>query len=140
MAVLVLEAGMEQPDVSLVPGLYSTMQGSNVDWGYTTMPDGRSCLERPGQACSWPRGKMMGGSTSINSYAYIRGNKLDYDKWAEMGNDGWSYKESEEYLSETYMQPTSRAPCGGKETSEDGRARSPPTTLSCNPSDNQERI
>uniref|UniRef100_A0A2A4J326 Uncharacterized protein n=2 Tax=Heliothis virescens TaxID=7102 RepID=A0A2A4J326_HELVI len=53
--VLVLEAGMEQPDVSLVPGLYSTMQGSNVDWGYTTMPDGRSCLERPGQACSWPR-------------------------------------------------------------------------------------
>lgn len=53
--VLVLEAGTEQPDVSLVPGLATAMLGSSVDWGYTTMPDGRSCLARPGQACSWPR-------------------------------------------------------------------------------------
>nr|XP_021197544.2 glucose dehydrogenase [FAD, quinone] [Helicoverpa armigera] len=99
--VLVLEAGTEQPDVSLVPGLATAMLGSSVDWGYTTMPDGRSCLARPGQACSWPRGKMMGGSSSINSFAYIRGNKLDYDHWAELGNDGWSYEEVLPYFKKS---------------------------------------
>lgn len=41
----------------------------------------------------WPRGRALGGSTVINFMMAIRGNRLDYDKWAEMGNTGWSYEE-----------------------------------------------
>ncbi|CAH2237985.1 jg7839 [Pararge aegeria aegeria] len=98
--VLLLEAGPEEPDVTLVPGLSTALLGSNIDWQYSTEPNGKSCLAHPGGRCAWPRrryvwyrGKTMGGSSSINSLAYIRGNRLDYDAWAALGNEGWSYKE-----------------------------------------------
>ncbi|XP_049877292.1 glucose dehydrogenase [FAD, quinone]-like [Pectinophora gossypiella] len=91
--VLLLEAGPEQPDITLVPGLTETLLGSNVDWGYTTQPDPRNCLSRPNSVCPWSRGKMMGGSSSINTMVTIRGNPYDYDSWAAAGNVGWSYKE-----------------------------------------------
>ncbi|KAJ2945035.1 hypothetical protein O0L34_g1931 [Tuta absoluta] len=91
--VLLLEAGPEQPDVTLVPAFSTALLGSNIDWKYQTEPNGKSCLARPGQRCDWPRGKTMGGSSSVNSLAYIRGNKVDYDNWAAMGNEGWSYED-----------------------------------------------
>ncbi|XP_041979499.1 glucose dehydrogenase [FAD, quinone]-like [Aricia agestis] len=91
--VLLLEAGPEQPEVTLVPSLSSALLGSNIDWQYTTEPNGKSCLARPGGRCDWPKGKVMGGCSSINSMAYIRGNRVDYDLWAELGNTGWSFEE-----------------------------------------------
>ncbi|CAH0598373.1 unnamed protein product [Chrysodeixis includens] len=91
--VLLLEAGGEQPDVTLVPGLSTSLIGSSIDWSYKTEPNGKSCLARREQRCGWPRGKVMGGSSSINSMVYIRGNRLDYDGWAALGNEGWSYEE-----------------------------------------------
>ncbi|CAB3237821.1 unnamed protein product [Arctia plantaginis] len=91
--VLLLEAGGEQPDVTLVPALWPALLGSNIDWQYSTEPDGKSCLAYPEGRCGWPRGKMMGGSSSINSMLYVRGNRLDYDEWAALGNQGWSYKD-----------------------------------------------
>ncbi|XP_030028527.2 glucose dehydrogenase [FAD, quinone]-like [Manduca sexta] len=99
--VLLLEAGPEQPDVTLVPALSETLLGSNIDWGYKTEPNGKSCLARPGQQCDWPRGKTMGGSSSINTLVYIRGNKLDYDEWAAMGNEGWSYRDVLPYFKKS---------------------------------------
>ncbi|XP_049881172.1 glucose dehydrogenase [FAD, quinone]-like [Pectinophora gossypiella] len=99
--VLLLEAGPEQPDVTLVPGLSTALIGSNIDWKYSTEPNGRSCLARPGQRCDWPRGKTMGGSSSINSMAYIRGNRLDYDEWAALGNEGWSYEDVLPYFKKS---------------------------------------
>ncbi|XP_022837266.1 glucose dehydrogenase [FAD, quinone]-like [Spodoptera litura] len=99
--VLLLEAGIEQPDVTLVPGLATTLLGSNIDWSYATEPNGKSCLARRGQSCGWPRGKVMGGSSSINSLAYVRGSKEDYDEWAALGNDGWSYKDVLPYFKKS---------------------------------------
>ncbi|CAH0714786.1 unnamed protein product, partial [Brenthis ino] len=91
--VAVLERGGYQPDVTLPPGVSTSLLGSSIDWRYTTEPDGKSCLAHPGGRCPWPRGKVMGGSSSINSLAYIRGNRVDYDGWAAMGNPGWSYED-----------------------------------------------
>ncbi|CAK1589874.1 unnamed protein product [Parnassius mnemosyne] len=99
--VLLLEAGPEQPDITMVPGLSTALLGSNIDWAYSTEPDGRSCLAAREGRCTWPRGKMMGGSSSINSLAYIRGNKLDYDTWAAMGNEGWSYRDVLPYFKKS---------------------------------------
>ncbi|XP_047539201.1 glucose dehydrogenase [FAD, quinone]-like [Vanessa atalanta] len=91
--VLLLEEGPEQPDITLAPGLSTALLGSNIVMSYTTEPNGKSCLAHPEGRCSWTRGRVMGGSSSINSMAYIRGNRVDYDGWAALGNVGWSYKD-----------------------------------------------
>ncbi|XP_045762915.1 glucose dehydrogenase [FAD, quinone]-like [Maniola jurtina] len=91
--VLLLEAGPEEPDITRVPSLASTAMNSNILWQYSTEPNGKSCLAFPGGRCEWPRGKTMGGSTSVNAMGYIRGNRVDYDMWARLGNRGWSYEE-----------------------------------------------
>ncbi|KAJ0171942.1 hypothetical protein K1T71_012705 [Dendrolimus kikuchii] len=99
--VLLLEAGPEEPDVTKPPALEYACLGSKVDWQYSTQPDGRSCLSRVGKRCPWPRGKTMGGSSSVNSLSYVRGNRLDYDTWARLGNYGWSFKEVLPYFKKS---------------------------------------
>ncbi|XP_025159051.1 glucose dehydrogenase [FAD, quinone]-like [Harpegnathos saltator] len=91
--VLLLEAGIEEPLVADVPAFASMLQASNIDWMYRTQPEKHSCRSRRGGGCPWARGKVMGGSSSINYMIYIRGNPKDYDEWAESGNDGWSFKQ-----------------------------------------------
>ncbi|XP_060521993.1 glucose dehydrogenase [FAD, quinone]-like isoform X2 [Cylas formicarius] len=91
--VLLLEAGEEEPEVADVPAFAPTLQQSSIDWGYMTQPSPHSCLARANGQCSWARGKVMGGSSTINYLIYIRGHPKDYDEWEELGNHGWSYQD-----------------------------------------------
>ncbi|XP_022915658.2 glucose dehydrogenase [FAD, quinone]-like [Onthophagus taurus] len=90
--VLLLEAGPEEQDVIDVPAFAPLLQMSSVDWGYTTQPSPHSCRARPNGGCPWVRGRVMGGSSSLNYLLYMRGTPLDYDEWAAQGNPGWDYK------------------------------------------------
>jgi choline dehydrogenase len=89
--VLLLEAG--PPDRSLwihLPiGYGKTMWDPKLNWCFHTDPD----PNMNGRRIYWPRGKTLGGSSSINGLIYIRGQREDYDAWAAAGNTGWSYDE-----------------------------------------------
>jgi choline dehydrogenase len=84
-SVLLLEAG--PPDVNQnihVPLGYLSLAGTEVDWRYASAPE-PNCN---GRRISLPRGRVLGGSSSINAMVYIRGNRRDYDDW---GIDGWAW-------------------------------------------------
>ena len=90
VSVLLLEAG--GPDTKMeihIPAAYTKLHGSSVDWGFWTEPQ----MALNGRRMYQPRGKTLGGCSSTNAMAYVRGNRLDYDEWAAFGNDGWSYEE-----------------------------------------------
>lgn len=87
--VAVLEAGGtdRHPHILAPAGFVKTFQNPRFNWCFTTEPgegvDGRSIY--------FPRGRVLGGSSSINGHLYVRGQARDYDSWAQMGNRGWSY-------------------------------------------------
>jgi choline dehydrogenase len=86
--VLLLEAG--GPDDSPfihTPALLGFLPDSRYDWRYRTVPQAHCNLRR----FAWPRGRTLGGSSSINYMIYIRGHAADYDHWRRLGNEGWSY-------------------------------------------------
>jgi choline dehydrogenase len=89
--VLLLEAGPRDwhPFIHMPAGLAKLVGRKGVNWDYNTAPvpslDGRSLW--------WPRGKVLGGSSSINAMCYIRGHARDYDEWAELGAEGWGWQD-----------------------------------------------
>lgn len=85
--VLLLEAGRAVPLNSDIPANWPAMFNTNVDWGYHTEPQA-GCFNR---RIYWPRGRMIGGSGSLNAMIYIRGLPSDYDRWAAEGAEGWSW-------------------------------------------------
>lgn len=87
--VLLLEAGGNDLNFWLhVPvGYFKTMHNPAFDWCYLTEPDAGIADRR----LQWPRGKVLGGSSALNGLLYVRGQRQDYDRWAELGNAGWSY-------------------------------------------------
>jgi len=94
--VLLLEAG--PPDSSfwihLPIGYGKTMWSKKYNWCYNTDPD----PNMNNRQIYWPRGKTLGGSSSINGLIYVRGQREDYDHWASLGNSGWSYEECLPYF------------------------------------------
>jgi len=100
--VLLLEAGGEGDAAAVrTPGLFSRLQDSAYDWGDRTLPQ----QAMHGRRIYLPQGRGIGGSSSINYMIYMRGNRRDYDRWADLGNAGWSYEEVLPYFikSETNL-------------------------------------
>ncbi|XP_013143789.1 PREDICTED: glucose dehydrogenase [FAD, quinone]-like, partial [Papilio polytes] len=87
--VLLIEAGGDPPIESYIPPYDRSLQKSEVDWQYKTVPTGRTNSANVGGRLDWPRGKMLGGSGAINGMVYFRGIAIDFNKWADLGNKEW---------------------------------------------------
>jgi choline dehydrogenase len=101
--VVLLEAGEpdKKPEIH-IPAAYGNLHRSSVDWQFWTEPqphvDNRKIY--------LPRGKVLGGSSSTNAMAYVRGNRQDFDDWAAMGNKGWSYADVLPYFKKSEHNET----------------------------------
>ncbi|KAF5307226.1 hypothetical protein FQR65_LT18443 [Abscondita terminalis] len=106
--ILLLEAGKTGNDFTEIPGMVPYLIRSDYNWGFNSTPQTECCqgLKKTfesngsenyscvgtGGVCPYPRGKSLGGTSTINILVYARGNKADYDRWASLGNPDWSYK------------------------------------------------
>ncbi|CAN5281817.1 hypothetical protein BH11BAC6_BH11BAC6_14400 [soil metagenome] len=95
--VLLLEAGGKGNSKINIPGAYGTLHRTAVDWAFQTEP--QQFVNN--RKLYIPRGKVLGGCSSTNAMAYVRGNAADYNEWASLGNKGWSYKEVLPYFKKS---------------------------------------
>ena len=112
--VLLLEAGPRDtsPLIGVPAGFYKLLTNKRYNWGFSTEPEAGTNYRR----IASPRGKTLGGSSAINGLLYVRGQPLDYDLWAQFGNQGWSYEAVKPFFkrAETY------SPGGGEARGDDG--------------------
>ncbi|WP_138936077.1 GMC family oxidoreductase [Roseovarius arcticus] len=89
LRVLLLEAGPKDsnPWIHIPIGYYRTMDNPRINWRYET----QAVPESGNRSFDWPRGKVLGGCSSINGLVYARGQAEDFDHWRQLGNVGWSY-------------------------------------------------
>jgi choline dehydrogenase len=87
--VILLEAGPKDrhPMIHVPAGIRTLLEHPVINWNYSSEPEDGS----GGRRIHWPRGKVLGGSSSINGMLYVRGNPADYDGWAQRGCNGWGY-------------------------------------------------
>ena len=97
-SVLLLEAGGPDEKTEIrIPAAFSKLFHSDADWNYATEPE-------PGtadRALYWPRGKVLGGCSSVNAMMYVRGHARDYDQWAQAGNRGWGFHDVLPYFKKS---------------------------------------
>ncbi|MEX2326187.1 MAG: GMC family oxidoreductase N-terminal domain-containing protein, partial [Pseudomonadales bacterium] len=100
--VLLLEAGKKDtsPFIHMPAGVGQLIAGRSYNWGFETAPE----QALGGRELYWPRGKGLGGSSSINGMVYIRGHAQDYDRWRQLGNEGWSFEEVLPYFKRSMNQ------------------------------------
>ena len=110
--VLLIEAGGNDsyPWIHIPVGYYKTMHNPETDWCYKTEPD--ETMENV--SIPYPRGKTLGGSSSINGLLYIRGQEQDYDIWRQLGNKGWSWREVLPYFIKAEDQERGASEFHGK--------------------------
>ena len=102
VSVVVLEAGPRDKDKFIhIPAGFAKLFRSPMDWDYLTEPQ----KELDGREIYWPRGKVLGGSSSMNAMMWVRGFPADYDEWAEHAGDQWSYASVEKYFSRIESGP-----------------------------------
>ena len=87
--VLLIEAGPRDwnPLIHIPAGYMKLLDHKTLTWGYTAEPDPGV----NGRAILYPRGRVLGGSSSINGMIYVRGQPEDFDHWGQLGNRGWSW-------------------------------------------------
>jgi choline dehydrogenase len=102
--VTLLEAGPPDryPWIHVPAGMLKLIRNPAVNWMYASEPEPGTA----GRAIHWPRGRVLGGSSSINGMLYVRGNPADFDGWSQMGCRGWSFEEVLPFFrkSEHYVQ------------------------------------
>jgi len=87
-SVLLIEAGPPDRKREIhIPAAFSKLFRTEVDWNFSTDPQ----AHLNGRSLYWPRGKTLGGSSSINAMIYVRGARADYDAWRDIGNTGWGF-------------------------------------------------
>ncbi len=105
-SVALVEAGGRDssPWIHVPVGYFKTMGNPATDWCYKTEPD----PGLNGRSIPWPRGKVLGGSSSINGLLYVRGQAEDFDHWRQLGNIGWAWSDVLPYfkLSENWQNKT----------------------------------
>ncbi|HEX2283789.1 MAG TPA: GMC family oxidoreductase N-terminal domain-containing protein [Mycobacterium sp.] len=100
--VVVLEAGPQDKDkFTHIPAAFAKLFRSDMDWDYLTEPQ----KELDGREIYWPRGKVLGGSSSMNAMMWVRGFPADYDEWAEHADEQWSYANVEPYFQRIESGP-----------------------------------
>jgi len=93
--VMVLEAGPEDKDKFVhIPAGFAQLFKTERDWDYSTTPQ----PQLGNREIYWPRGKMLGGSSSINAMMWVRGYAADYDEWATLAGDDWSADRVADYF------------------------------------------
>jgi choline dehydrogenase len=97
--VLLIEAGSKDwhPYIHMPAGISKLVNINSLNWGYYTEPE----AQLNNRKLYWPRGKVLGGSSSINAMCYCRGHKKDYDLWESSGNHGWSFKDVLPYFKKS---------------------------------------
>jgi choline dehydrogenase len=100
--VLLLEAGPRDTNlwIHIPVGYYKTITNQKIGWGYVTEP----VPECNNRRISWPRGKVLGGCSSINGLVYARGQPQDFDHWRQLGNAGWGWDEVLPYFIKSEHQ------------------------------------
>jgi choline dehydrogenase len=112
-----------EPAIHVPVALESLWQGA-LDWGFISEPE----PGLGGKHCYLPRGRVLGGSSSLNAMLYVRGNRADYDGWARAGLDGWSYAEVLPYFKRAEDNEWGESTfhgAGGPLAVSDGRSRHP---------------
>ncbi len=90
VSVLLIEAGGKDTKAELaIPGAYGKLMKTKVDWGFSTVPQ----QHINNREIYLPRGKTLGGCSSTNAMAYVRGHKEDFNDWVKLGNKGWGYED-----------------------------------------------
>ncbi|XP_022115817.1 glucose dehydrogenase [FAD, quinone] [Pieris rapae] len=99
--VLLLESGGNENFFSDIPIFAPFLSITPMNWDYSSEPEKKACKSLRGNVCYMPRGKVLGGSSVLNFLIYQRGHPEDYNDWAQMGNEGWSYDEILPYFKKS---------------------------------------
>jgi choline dehydrogenase len=125
VSVLLLEAGPADTKENIhVPAAFGSLFKTDVDWDYATAPED-GCN---GRMMYLPRGKVLGGSSSLNAMVYIRGARADYDAWRDAGHEGWGYDDLLPYFKRSEDNERGESEyhgAGGPLTVSEGRSRNP---------------